>query len=35
LSLRSMADSNSVDTDTSDKNVNLTIVRFGIPVPGR
>jgi pilus assembly protein CpaB len=35
LSLRSMADSNSVDTDASDKDVNLTIVRFGIPVPGR
>jgi pilus assembly protein CpaB len=36
LSLRSMVDSNgAVDSDTSDKDENLTIVRFGIPVPGR
>jgi pilus assembly protein CpaB len=36
LSLRSMVDSNGgADPGTSDKDVNLTIVRFGIPVPGR
>ncbi len=36
LSLRSMADSNAnADRDAPDKDVNLTIVRFGIPVPGR
>ncbi len=37
LSLRSMADSNATASggDAHDKDTNFTIVRYGIPVPGR
>jgi pilus assembly protein CpaB len=35
LSLRSMSDSNATASDAPDKDTNFTIVRFGIPVPGR
>ncbi len=36
LSLRSMADSNTTASgDASDKDMNFTIVRYGVPIPGR
>ena len=36
LSLRSMADSKTTgDLDSSEKETNFTIVRYGVPVPGR
>ncbi|MGP8231749.1 MAG: Flp pilus assembly protein CpaB [Methylovirgula sp.] len=36
LSLRSMVDSDATESsDSSDKDTNFTIVRYGVPVPGR